>query len=187
MELNQLRPCLAGFYLLLLSGLGLGFCLYKIKEPGYLLLVLGVAGILLSVPFLPPWEADRMRAYAATMPFLAMLPALGVYCVVSRIKLFSFLIAPHAITGPDGLQLMSILLVVVVVIGPLVTKIVDRPAQYEAITCPTGSEAVYMRLPAGSVVHIVNDDSVRQNWLPEVRISDFNQGIHDFGYSEVAS
>jgi hypothetical protein len=36
------------------------------------------AGILLSVPFVPPWDADNMRAYAATLPFIAALPMLGL-------------------------------------------------------------------------------------------------------------
>jgi len=184
----QITPTLFGrILLLLLAGLGLGFSLYMIKEPGYLLLVLGLAGILLSVPFLPPWTADRMRAYAATMSFLAMLPALGVYWIVSRFKLFTFLVTPHIIAGPDGLRLASIFLVGLVILGPLVTKMLARPAQFTEITCSAGSEAVYMRLPTGSVVNIVKDEAVSQNWMPEVRLSDFNKGIHDFAYYDVAS
>jgi hypothetical protein len=36
------------------------------------------AGILLSVPFVPPWDADNMRAYAATMAFIVTLPLMGL-------------------------------------------------------------------------------------------------------------
>jgi hypothetical protein len=35
-------------------------------------------GILLSVPFAPPWDADSMRAYAATIPFVVALPLMGL-------------------------------------------------------------------------------------------------------------
>jgi hypothetical protein len=35
-------------------------------------------GTLLSVPFVPPWDADNMRAYAATLPFVVALPMLGL-------------------------------------------------------------------------------------------------------------
>lgn len=35
------------------------------------------AGILLSVPFAPPWDADNMRAYATTIPFLLTVPLMG--------------------------------------------------------------------------------------------------------------
>ena len=42
-------------------------------------LVLAMAlGVLLSVPFVPPWDANSMRAYAATLPLIAVLPALGI-------------------------------------------------------------------------------------------------------------
>jgi hypothetical protein len=35
-------------------------------------------GILLSIPFLPPWDAPLMRVYIATVPFFALLPALAL-------------------------------------------------------------------------------------------------------------
>ena len=48
------------------------------RQPLALLSVFGWAGILLSVPFAPPWDADNMRAYAATLPFVVALPSIGV-------------------------------------------------------------------------------------------------------------
>lgn len=36
------------------------------------------AGILLSVPFVPPWDTDNMRVYAAAIPILAGLPLMGL-------------------------------------------------------------------------------------------------------------
>lgn len=171
--------------LLILSALGLGFSLFKRKEPGYLLLVMGAGGILLSVPFVPPWEADSMRAYAATMPFLAALPAVGIYFILSKIKPFNLLVAPRAILNPDGLVILSSFMVVLVLVGPLVTKILSRPAPFKPITCPAGSEPIYARLSTGSVVHIVDDGTAGQTWLPEIRFSDFETNLHDFQYSEV--
>lgn len=41
------------------------------------MLFVALMGIFLSVPFVPPWDSDQMRVYAAVMPFLAFLPALG--------------------------------------------------------------------------------------------------------------
>lgn len=37
-----------------------------------------LAGILLSVPFAPPWDSDYMRIFAATIPVLCWLAAIGV-------------------------------------------------------------------------------------------------------------
>jgi len=39
-------------------------------------------GVLLSVPFAPPWDAD-VRPYAATIPIQALLPALGLCGVLA--------------------------------------------------------------------------------------------------------
>lgn len=37
-----------------------------------------LAGILLSVPFAPPWDSDYMRIFAATIPALGWLASMGV-------------------------------------------------------------------------------------------------------------
>ena len=47
-------------------------------------LILSFIGILISVPFVPPWDANAMRAYAATLPFIIVYSALGVYHLLVR-------------------------------------------------------------------------------------------------------
>lgn len=42
------------------------------------LLGAGWLGILVSVPFIPPWDVDLMRVHAATLPFLFFPPAIGL-------------------------------------------------------------------------------------------------------------
>jgi hypothetical protein len=44
----------------------------------YGLLLWAVLGTVASAPFAPPWDSDLMRAYAATMPFLLAIPAVGL-------------------------------------------------------------------------------------------------------------
>jgi hypothetical protein len=48
----------------------------EIREAPFLLIAF--AGILLSTPFAPPIDADSMRAYAATFPFLVIITSLGL-------------------------------------------------------------------------------------------------------------
>jgi hypothetical protein len=128
-----------------------------------------------------------MRAYAACMPFLAALPAVAVYFFIAKIKPLTFLVTPRQITGSDGLLILGSFMAILVIIGPVVTKMSGHPAQFGQITCPAGSEPIYTRLSTGSVVHIVDDGTAGQTWLPELRFSDFETNIHDFMYSEVAS
>jgi hypothetical protein len=39
-------------------------------------------GLLTSIPFLPPWDTDGMRAYAATIPLISLTTAVGSYSVI---------------------------------------------------------------------------------------------------------
>ncbi len=48
----------------------------EVTEASFLLFAF--AGILLSAPFAPPIDADSMRAYAATFPFLILITAFGM-------------------------------------------------------------------------------------------------------------
>lgn len=65
------------YVLLALSALGLLWSLALGHRLSPLILAAGV-GIVFSVPFLPPPDADRMRAYAATMPIMFLIPAFSL-------------------------------------------------------------------------------------------------------------
>ena len=65
------------YVLLALSALGLLWSLALGHRLSPLILAAG-AGIVLSVPFVPTPDADRMRAYAATMPIMFLIPAFSI-------------------------------------------------------------------------------------------------------------
>jgi hypothetical protein len=48
------------------------------------LLLAYLAGIILSVPFAPPWDSDYMRIYAATIPALCWLASTGAWLKTSH-------------------------------------------------------------------------------------------------------
>jgi hypothetical protein len=60
------------------------FVLLKRRTTVTWLLVAGWLGILLSVPFIPPWDVDLMRVHAATLPFLLYPPAFGLSFLLSK-------------------------------------------------------------------------------------------------------
>ncbi|MBX6323586.1 MAG: hypothetical protein IRY94_17345, partial [Rhodospirillaceae bacterium] len=43
-------------------------------------------GIVLSIPFVPPWDGDAMRVYAATMPVQLVLPAVGASRLIGWLR-----------------------------------------------------------------------------------------------------
>ncbi|MFZ4115240.1 MAG: hypothetical protein ACOYK6_00785 [Chthoniobacterales bacterium] len=65
--------------LLIMAGLGL-VALWKKEElkPYALWITLMAAGILLSIPFAPPWDAAE-RPFAATLPFQGLLAGIGLF------------------------------------------------------------------------------------------------------------
>jgi len=65
----------------LLALVGIIF-LIRFLQPGSGLLFWAAAGILASSTFAPPWASDLMRAYAATMPLMLALPAIGLASLV---------------------------------------------------------------------------------------------------------
>lgn len=68
--------------LLLLALLGL-VAVWKQEtlQPYALWVTFMAAGILLSIPFAPPWDADE-RPFAATVPFQALLASIGFFVLV---------------------------------------------------------------------------------------------------------
>ena len=178
---------LARLLLLLLSVAGLVWCVLNWREPIPALLLAVLLGTFLSVPFVPPWEADRMRAYASTLSFYAIYPAVGLAFLLSRFKQMPWLKviqSTRPIEFPISLISMSIILVAFVVIGPLLVRLLAHPAEHSAVTCPAGSKVIYARIPTGSYVRLVSNDQAPHPYLPDLRLEDFKASLHDFMYSE---
>ncbi len=175
---------LARLLLLLLSVAGLVWCISKWREPIPALLMAALVGTFLSIPFVPPWEADRMRVYAATLPFYVTYPAVGLVFLLSRFKRMSLLQDTRPIEFPGILIGSSAVLVAFVVIGPMLVRGLAHPANHAVVTCPTGSAVIYARIPTGSYIRLVSDDQAPHPFLPDLLLDEFKASLHDFMYSE---
>lgn len=75
---HPFAPALVPYFVLSILALaGVAWVLQNLRRPLAQMLLFAFAGILLSVPFVPPWDSDQMRAYAAVLPFIAFLPSVG--------------------------------------------------------------------------------------------------------------
>jgi hypothetical protein len=187
---------IARLLLLLLSVAGLVWCILKWRDPIPALLLAAFLGTFLSIPFVPPWEADRMRAYASTLPFYVIYPAVGLTFLLSQFKRMPWLKAMRAtrvteafdatrpIEFPKILISVSAILVVFVVTGPLLVRLLAQPEEHTAVTCAAGSRAIYARIPTGSYVRFVSNDQAPHPDLPNLRLDDFKANLHNFMYSE---
>jgi hypothetical protein len=149
-------------------------------------IIAATIGILLSLPFAPPWDdVPPGRFYAATMPLFSLFPALGLAFLLqpvsSKLKLqkqFRFLV--QAVTPKEPSQLLCIFgvgLVLLTLFGPIAIKLSSHPPQFAEITCPSGSEVVYFRNSSGSSVMLVADNAVKRTYVPRIRISDFKANL----------
>jgi hypothetical protein len=175
---------LARLLLLLLSVAGLVWCVLHWREPIPALLLVALVGTILSVPFVPPWEADRMRAYASTLSFYAIYPAVGLTFLFSRFKRVPVLQVTRPIEFPGFLIFTSAVLVAFVVIGPLLVRLLAQPVDHAAVTCPVGTRVIYARVPTGSYIQLLSDDQAPHPYLPDLRLTEFKTSLHDFMYSE---
>ncbi len=159
-----------GLQILSLMGL---FSLYRQRlTPIGSMLLAATLGILLSVPFVPPWDAG-MRPYMATVPFIAVLPALGFTALVRKMEWRKLQQLPVVKESPILLWFVGGALVFLTIGGTIITKALSYPPNFAKITCPAGTEAVYFRNTAGSSLKIVPDKAIAQTNVPKVRLSDF--------------
>ena len=75
--------------LFVFSVFGLFKWVQKRDDPLINLVIAGMFGILISIPFAPPGDASKLRPYAASIIFLATLPSLGLYWILEKLKLKS--------------------------------------------------------------------------------------------------
>jgi hypothetical protein len=175
--------------------------LVKIKEPLNGLMVCFVVGIFLSVPFLPPWDADGMRVYATTIPFIALLPSLGLAQFWGMLqRLIPKISLPGARASasegtPTSLSwqaqmgkwilqpatIFAILIIAASIPGPIAVHYIAPISSSAPKTpiCPDGSASVPVRYMEGSFLNLI-EDKVAYTSMPDVRVGDFRRFLDSF-------
>lgn len=166
-----------------LSLIALINCYYQRQKVINSLIIASTIGILLSVPFVPPWDAGT-RAYAATIPFICLLPALGITFIFQRMKWHQLIQTSHFKIQSWVLLIFGISLILLIVGGPIsvriATKIWGIPRQFPELSCPVDQEVIYFRNSPGSSINLVADDAIQKTYLPNIRINDFQTGVFQY-------
>ena len=127
------------------------------------LLVAAAVGHLASIPFVPPIDAG-LRVYAATMPAIAVLVAVGAGAVLRLATgLLTRLLGTTATAGPAPVEpdrwplvaeALGLSLTATLFVGPLLVLATSRPAVVTAVACPDGSDAMHVRVSRGAFLRI---------------------------------
>lgn len=158
----------------ILSLIALVICYRQRQIATASLLIAATIGILLSVPFVPPWDAG-IRPYAATVPFFSLLPALGLTFIAQKMQWRKLLHVPNQQEYSRILSIFGLALILLTIGGPIVTKALSHPPQFSDLSCPVGEEIAYFRYSPGSSINLVADNAIRKTYVPEIRISDFRR------------
>jgi hypothetical protein len=143
------------------------------------LIIAATIGILLSVPFVPPWDAG-IRPYAATIPFIVLLPALGATFIAQKLEWHRLVQIPAQPDRSFLLWMFGFSLIILTVAGPIATTILSNPPQFSEISCPVGTEVVYFRYSPGSSINLVADDAMRKSYVPNIRLSNFRRMLDKY-------
>ncbi len=167
--ITTIAPYIHPFIYVLLI-LGITWCCLNIKNGHALLLLSAFIGHFASIPFVPPIDAG-LRAYAATVVILFILPAIGMMWLLTP---FETLLRKHLANHfclyrtttklQPSAQIVTHLQVVFAIIlsasavaGPIIIKSTATLPRINTIDCLPSQDDIYFHYNPGSNIHIVSN------------------------------
>lgn len=140
----------------LFAVLGLVKTWRKRREEPHAMMLWAAAGIFLSVPFVPPTDANQMRVYAATVTFLITFSVLGLTEVTGWFLKKKTVVA--RIENNDGKPAMvfGLSLAATAICGVLLVKGFAAPRELPLAECPKGQTQFLAWFTPGSLVGVGN-------------------------------
>ena len=170
--------------LLATSAIGVLFAALTVhKRSAAGLILSGAAGIVLSLPFVPPWDADLMRAYATTIPFLALASGSGTAALImlfGRIRRFFWPrdsirdLLPESSSYP--LAVTATILLFCIYIVPVVARYSTLHAEPTVLMRDADVTDLTITLNSGNMLRILSTDA-KPAHISEVRQRDFINGL----------
>ena len=173
-----------GYLFIALVALALTVLVRGRRESRYSLLLFATAGVLASVPFVPPIDADSMRAYAASVGVLGVVMGVGIGAIASRFRVPGA--AAAADHGGRGILAGSLLLVLLTVGATGFIVMRPKPSAVDPVPCPAPETSVSAIISPGSYLLLTSDDSERTR-VPRIRRRDFLAELQNLGYPEIAA
>jgi len=164
----------------LLCLISLGIWIREPADPYLSFIGSFMVGVFLSIPFLPPTDAFRVRAYAASIVLFGLLPAMGLHFILKNLKI-SFLWEVHD-THPYEIELLlfSAIFLGAVLIGPFMLYKVEALPILKPAICSGEETSLVIRYDAGTAIHLVSQKSIILDWAPTYKIGTFRRNLHDF-------
>ena len=160
---------------------------WKRKDPFVVLLWFMFAGLFISVPFVPPGDTNRMRAYATVIPVFALLPALGLSYILQKTPLRMMDRPTTDAPVWDMTPTLSIILMVFITIVPVLVRWTSQPAVYQPVQCENNDQAIYAYYTPGSFINVHEEGDFFLDWLPDYHQGRYTSYIHSMPYLELVA
>jgi hypothetical protein len=175
----------AQYVLILLAAAALWLGWAQRKSPHMALVYLMFLGVLLSVPFVPPGDTNRMRAYATVIPVFAILPALGASMILKKIGMNRWIPIPTDSQVLDLTAPLAIIIVIGISILPLIVRWISSSNPVTPVTCQPGEETAYVQYAPGSEIVVHNEKEFFLDWLPDFHQGRYTSYIHSMPYMDL--
>jgi len=166
--------------LLLLLSFGIWNCFQNRNDHLFGFLAVSFVGLLLSVPFLPPTDAFRLRAYATSIVILALIPAMGLDYLLKTLRLERLTQKKNGFIYQGSLAWFSIVIVIMLLFGPFMAKGTDLVTKIDPSMCEAGFISLVVRYDPNTMVHVVHQNELILDWAPTYHVGTLHRNIHDF-------
>lgn len=166
---------------------GLAYSILKWKEGFQGFIIASFLGVISSVPLLPPLDSDKMRVYAATIPFSILWITTGASALFNWRR--KILTEDENDMGTEmGLHfqkpalVFSIILTVLVIPAPLLLKaFAPAPGSLDSASNPVckPGEEVLNGVTFRNTSIIIIDNAATESYMPFIRIDDFQRAIRE--------
>lgn len=186
-EQNGMMGWIAQSGLFLLCGLGVVRWIHNSNDTLNGLVVVAAAGIFLSVPFLPPTDAYRMRPYAASIVIFGLLPGMGLLFGMEKLRILSL---KNELLGNSYIPAISILITLLVfssTVGALLIKTVGKLPSFPQATCEANMDLLSVRFDPGTHFNVIRQKAPGLDWMPNFHVGRFRSNSHSLPQSYAIS
>jgi len=174
---NQQVNTIARWGLYLLSLLGL-IKWIKSADAYISFVVAGTAGVLASVPFVPPADAYGMRLYAASIIIFGLLAMLGLTFTLENLKIN---IADKSGVGEINSKIVvwySGIIILILVAGPLIVRGTDTVPVTTTTSCQPDTNSLTISYDPGSSIQVIRQKDFALDWMPIFHQGFFKLNAH---------
>jgi hypothetical protein len=169
----------------LFFGWGLILAWLRRREPVFGMFLFGYAGILASIPFIPPADGG-IRIHAATILFAVLPVSIALTALADKLHISNIAVSAWSPPQPLPFYGYAIVFLLFTIIGSAILRntIYVSPSQPPA--CALDEIPVQFRISKGAYISIAGNDSAQETHIPVVLIKDVERSMSDFAYGEFA-